>query len=429
MALSSLSRGWARSVTILSFPAPTVSIQKATIVSAKHLEKNPDSLPPFAWYKEKFSFPRSCFSNTTRRFNDNTRIIIVEGNVASGITDFSKELASELGMVHIPYPDMDWNYTNHYGIDRRPYLMELPESNPERPYDISNFLQDPTHRNAINLQLKMYKYKYFLYMDALTHLLNTGQGAVVERSPYSDWIFIEAMYKFGYISRAALNFYYDVKKNTIYELLKPHLCIYLDTPTSVIQKKIAERNSPGEANSPVLTEEYLKFLENSYKYAFLKDIGEHAELLVYDWTEGGDTEIIVEDIERIDFDKWFTPADQYEPQLNDWKRMKEMEWGKLRYEYTSKREHIEDYFIIPKFDVPEVFCLHYDAVDYENVVAKIPGEKFAPGFNPDMGDNVWFKTRQELIHPTMYSVPYLQKQPQNVIMGHESVVEHTNAYT
>jgi len=428
MALSSLSRGWARTVTILSSPASSVSIQKATIASANHLEKNPDALPPFAWYKEKFSFPRSWVSNTTRRFNDNTRIIIVEGNVASGITDFSKELASELGMIHIPYPDLDWGYTNHYGVDRRPYLMELPEHNPERPYEMHHFLQDPTHRNAIVMQLKLYQYKFWLYMDALTHLLNTGQGAVIERSPYSDWIFVEAMYKFGFISKAALNYYYDVKKNTIYELLRPHLCIYLDTPVDVIQKKIAERNRPGEANSPVLTEEYLKFLEQSYKYGFLKEIGGHAEMLVYDWSEGGDTEVIVEDIERIDFDKWFTPADQYEPQLHDWKRLKEMEWGKLRYQYTSKRHMMEDYFVIPKFDCPELFQLHYDALDYEAVAKKIPGEQFSPEFNPSMGDNVWFKTRRDLIHHTMYSVPYIQSQPQNVIRDDTHVVKHNAGY-
>jgi len=115
--------------------------------------------------------------------------------VASGISDFASELATELGVLHIPYPDTDWNYINHYGIDRRPYLNELPESNPERPYEIKDYLQNPTHRNAINLQLELYRYKFFLYMDALTHILNTGQGAVIERSPYSDWIFAEAMYK------------------------------------------------------------------------------------------------------------------------------------------------------------------------------------------------------------------------------------------
>lgn len=40
-------------------------------------------------------------------------------------------------------------------------------------------------------------------------------------------------------------------------------------------------------------------MENVYKRNFLKDISTHSELLVYDWSNGGDTELVVEDIERI----------------------------------------------------------------------------------------------------------------------------------
>lgn len=44
---------------------------------------------------------------------------------------------------------------------------------------------------------------------------------------------------------------------------------------------------------------FLETMENVYKRNFLKDISTHAELLVYDWSNGGDTELVVEDIERI----------------------------------------------------------------------------------------------------------------------------------
>lgn len=40
-------------------------------------------------------------------------------------------------------------------------------------------------------------------------------------------------------------------------------------------------------------------MEKVYKQEFLQDISTHAEILVYDWTNGGETELIVEDIERI----------------------------------------------------------------------------------------------------------------------------------
>lgn len=40
-------------------------------------------------------------------------------------------------------------------------------------------------------------------------------------------------------------------------------------------------------------------MDHFYKQKYLRDITTHAELLVYDWSNGGETEVIVEDIERI----------------------------------------------------------------------------------------------------------------------------------
>lgn len=40
-------------------------------------------------------------------------------------------------------------------------------------------------------------------------------------------------------------------------------------------------------------------MEDVYKRNFLKDISTHSELLVYDWSNGGDIELVVEDVERI----------------------------------------------------------------------------------------------------------------------------------
>lgn len=43
------------------------------------------------------------------------------------------------------------------------------------------------------------------------------------------------MQKSDYISRAARSVYYDIRKNTIAELLKPHLVIYLDVPVETVK--------------------------------------------------------------------------------------------------------------------------------------------------------------------------------------------------
>ena len=176
MAFSSLAKGWNRCVVRVNLiPSASSSIQKAGITSKPYYKRNPTAPAPFPWYKQELSWMRAAFSSMLRRFDENSKIIIVEGNVASGISKFAKELADELGFVHIPQASMDMEYKNYYGYDRRDYNHLLSEKNPCRTYDIADYNRDPEHRNAIVLQLIMYRLKFFLYCDALTHLLNTGK--------------------------------------------------------------------------------------------------------------------------------------------------------------------------------------------------------------------------------------------------------------
>lgn len=67
-------------------------------------------------------------------------------------------------------------------------------------------------------------------MDGLAHLLSTGQGVVMERSPYTDIVFLEAMYRTNLISKAAYKGLMEIRGNSIHELMMPHLIIYLDVP-------------------------------------------------------------------------------------------------------------------------------------------------------------------------------------------------------
>ena len=72
---------------------------------------------------------------------------------------------------------------------------------------------------------------------------------------------------------AARDVYYDIHSNTIGELMKPHLVIYLDVPVPVIQKRIKERNFPHEVNSKIFTQQYLSDVAYIYKQRYLKEIG------------------------------------------------------------------------------------------------------------------------------------------------------------
>lgn len=63
-----------------------------------------------------------------------------------------------------------------------------------------------------------------------------------------------------------------MRKNSILELLRPHLVIYLDVPTNKIIENVKKRAIPYEKNSPVLTPQYLGVMERYYKQNYLKEI-------------------------------------------------------------------------------------------------------------------------------------------------------------
>lgn len=78
--------------------------------------------------------------------------------------------------------------------------------------------------------------------------------------------------------------------------------------------------------SSVLTKDtYL----NTYIYTYVCvsfSCRTHAELLIYDWSNYGDVEVVVEDIERIDFDSF----DKYDPKMKDWRMPNEWAWNTAR---------------------------------------------------------------------------------------------------
>ena len=107
---------------------------------------------------------------------------------------------------------------------------------------------------------------------------------------------------------------------TIDAILRPNLIIYLDAPTDVVQSKIRARSRtthPWEANSPVW--ENTEYLEELYqkmiKKQYLPVAAESSYVLQYDWSEGGDVEVVVEDIERLQMDY----HDKYDKQQKDWR--------------------------------------------------------------------------------------------------------------
>lgn len=226
------------------------------------------------------------------------QIILIEGPAASGKTAFGEQLAKDLDMMFVPGVNLDEYYVNYYGYDLRQFDHTLPVK--ARTFDTNDFLKDPRHVNVAAFQVHQMRLKYEKYFDAIAHILNTGQGVVLERSYYSDFVFVEAMFRAGYISKTFCRAYYEMRENTRVSLLQPHLVIYLDVPVPQVLENIKKRNAPFEVQSEAMTNvSYLKDLEYFYKHEFLNQIGKHAELLIYDWSNGGEVELVIEDIERM----------------------------------------------------------------------------------------------------------------------------------
>lgn len=308
-------------------------------------------------------------------------MIVVEGPIASGKSNFAKDLAKDLDMHYVPQPSMDQIYINPYGFDMRTLDSQLPKNT--RSYDEKSFCTDPNGRNCAQFQIRMMMLRYDAYVDALAHILSTGQGVVTNRSPYSDYVFLETMFKHGYISRGARSVYYDLRGNTMTELMKPHLVIYLDVPVAKTKENLKKRGRDFEVQSKVFTDQYLGDMENIYKQTYLKEIAQHAELLVYDWSNGGETEVVVEDIERIDFDRF----DHYDPKMKDWRLHTEWEWCEMRMRFTSEKCDLLNYFNIPRFDVPELVRSADESKAWREIWFNAPGMKYTTGYNEDMGDS------------------------------------------
>lgn len=79
----------------------------------------------------------------------------------------------------------------------------------------------------------MGSFRFSDYIDALAHMMSTGQGVILERSPYSDIVFVESLYMNDLITKTTYKGLLEIRANALPEILRPHLVIYLDVPVNV----------------------------------------------------------------------------------------------------------------------------------------------------------------------------------------------------
>lgn len=265
--------------------------QVAPITSIPIREPNPDKPAPYPYKEKKYNFWKSIFDKTTKRFDENTKLIVVDGNIGAGKSTLSEALAKELDFHFVQEATMDDLYINSYGKDFRTMDPELPPR--VRSFDLKDYYVNPNDARASQFQFMMYWLRFNQTCDALLHLLSTGQGVVMDRSAWSDFVFMETMVRKGYMTKQAKRCYNEIRAMTMCELMKPHLVIYLDVPVPVLLERIKKRNISYEVQSDkVLNSSYLETIDEVYKSQFLPEMSKNSELLLYDWTDFGDAEMV-----------------------------------------------------------------------------------------------------------------------------------------
>ncbi|GAB1608800.1 Hypothetical predicted protein [Argonauta hians] len=365
------------------------STQVAQLTSPTLLETEIEKVKPWPYKERTYNQLWQFFDKTSKRFTDNSKIIVVDGNIASGKTEFAKKVAESFDLLYMP--DIHFDDVNFApnGFDLR-QLDEQFSLDGTRSYDLATFLSDPDPKKGLKVgrpQLRLYQLRFFNYVAALEHLLNTGQGVVMERSVYSDMVFPEVFAQLGYMRPQALDYYTNMaRKYTICDLWKPHLIIYLDAPISHLRDNINKRAVPYEVNSPVLTDDFLTRFDDTYKKKFLPTMKDHTAILTYDASNLPDWEIIVEELEDLNLD-----IERENPEkFKVWRQKHEDDFNNYRM-VVSMKDTLWPLFVLePPLRAPELMLHGEEFMDFERIVSNTPEAHYEKGFNPEE-NNVLFK--------------------------------------
>jgi len=287
------------------------------------------------------------------------------------------ELADKLGMRYYGNPDSSVS-SKDKDTDRRLLNYKLPAIC--QYVDLRLFYQEaPDHPGAIGMQLDWYTLKYFHYLEGLAHLFNTGEGVIHERSLYSDYVFFKALQKVGYnkFSNNSYEYYDSVRVTSTADLIRPHVVIYLDVPPEKVLENVKKRNIPWEANSKIMTLDYMKAIDQVYKEQALPEYAKHAEVLVYDWSEGGDIDLVIEDLEKIDFDGHLNSLSQ---KMEDWRWFRDSDFDDLRRLYTNERDGLYKYFFQPDYDSHDI-RMEQETAALRKAILDRHDADFPEGFN------------------------------------------------
>jgi len=364
-------------------------LSQRTIVS-KALREKKEKPAPYPYLKKRFMYFDQILDRTLPRFDENSKLIVVEGAPGVGKTELAKELADQFEMMYIPPVTHDTIYTGPYNVDYRKWNDMYPDW--FKCFGEKDFIKNPlghTEGTCDRYHHRVLKLKWINQLRAQRHIMNTGQGVVMEGCAHSDYCHFNAANNAGWILDETPHMYQVTLENVLFHVPRPNLIVYLDAPADVSQKNIKAMGNEWDKDSPVWNNtQYLTDIADEYKNNWLRDMQQFSRVLVYDWSEGGDTEVVIEDIEAAELDM----IELYSDQQKDWRFHNETTAAQQRFQCTN-----------PNWIKAKLKCFTIDELWYNeiwlpsaedtktmyNLMRHVSQERFAPGANKHLGDNTF----------------------------------------
>ncbi|CAH8602518.1 unnamed protein product [Heterobilharzia americana] len=348
--------------------------------------------PSFDYFRKGFSL-RMFFDPTAFRFNDNSKVIVVEGNIASGKSKVAAKLAEYFGMAYFPDPTEDDIYIDKSlepYFDLRCHNFLLPKF--AKYYTCEMFWNEADlikEGKGLYLQYHFYLRRYWNYLKALCHLFNTGQGVVIDRSPFSEFAFADAMFKCNYLSERGLLWFKQNHAKTVTELWKPHIMIYIKAPIKQIRERIKKRNIPWEMNARNLTDDFLNAYEDILGNYYMDNMDRYSYILPVDGSatnvyDDDDIYIIAENACKIDLSGDRLLRDDLK--IIEWRRGLKfgMSIKNNRLAFSSANLKFARVFNAVEYplDIPEL-VYDYEAQEMQGTARRLdPRTSFVRTFNP-----------------------------------------------
>lgn len=194
------------------------------------------------------------------------KVIIVEGNIGTGKSTLSREIAKALpGSI---------------------FFEEPVNSNGGNPY-LDWYYSDPK-RWAYTMQTHLLSKRFKAHLNAQWHAMSGKGHAVLDRSYFGDVAFAYLQKELGMLSNEEFETYKEIYGSMTSFVQYPAICIYLKSTPQNCAERIAKRNRSCECNIEM---SYLIRLESNIEKMIQALEARGTRVLTLDWNENRNTEL------------------------------------------------------------------------------------------------------------------------------------------